>query len=69
MSNSNTANQLKKLREEHGLTQEALAEKAEVSRSTIANIEVGAINPSVKLAKKLGEVLDAPWTTFFEEVD
>lgn len=57
---------LKKLREKHAMTQQELADKAGVARSTISMIEQGENQPSVKLAKKLGEILDVPWENFFK---
>jgi len=47
-------------------TQEKVAGMVEVDRSYIAKIEAGQI-PSVKVAKKLGEVFKVPWQKFFEE--
>jgi transcriptional regulator with XRE-family HTH domain len=44
---------LKKLRQEHGISQEFLAEKIGVSRPTYAQIERGARDMSVKEAQKL----------------
>lgn len=57
------------LREERikkGLTQVQLADAVGVNRSTIAMIENGTNNPSVELAKKIGQCLDVPWSNFFE---
>ena len=56
---------LKELRVKYGLTQDELAKKVGVSRSQLAMIETGNSEPSVKLAKKLGEVLETEWTKFF----
>ena len=48
---------LKKLRADRGMTQEALAEKARISRTYIARLELGQQDPTlgtlVKLAKAL----------------
>lgn len=54
-------------RKEAGLTQEQLAEKCHVVRTTICEIERGANRPSIPTAKKLGEVLGFDWTEFFDE--
>ena len=43
---------LRKVRQDNGLTQTALAEAAGVVRQTISNIECGINAPSVDLAKK-----------------
>jgi len=58
---------LKTLRLEAGLTQLQLATKCGVVRQTIAMIERGTNKPSVKLAKKLGEIFGVPWTLFFAD--
>lgn len=50
-------NRLKTLREDAGLTQAALAEKAGVSRKTINTIENRVFTPSTTLALTLAEVL------------
>lgn len=56
---------LKKLREDNGITQEQLAEKVGVIRQTISNIECGLSRPSVETAKAIGEVLKFNWVDFF----
>ena len=58
---------LKKIRTEKGLTQDALSIACEVQRTTISMIETGENKPSVDLAKKLGKVLNINWTEFFED--
>ncbi|HEY3315333.1 MAG TPA: helix-turn-helix transcriptional regulator [Bacillota bacterium] len=40
----------------HGLTQEDLADKVDVSRQTIISIESGRYNPSITLAYKIARV-------------
>lgn len=44
---------VRELRLQLGMTQEELAERAEVSRQTIISIESGRYNPSIILAYKL----------------
>ena len=56
---------LKKVRQDNGLTQTSLAKAAGVVRQTISNIECGINAPSVDLAKKLAEILGLNWTDFF----
>ena len=46
-------------REERGLTQLALAEECGVRRETIANLERGRYNPSLRLALKICAALGA----------
>ena len=57
---------LKEVRTNAGMTQEALATECEVQRTTITMIENGENKPSVDLAKKIGKVLNIDWTEFFE---
>lgn len=58
---------LRKVRQEKGLTQNALAENVGVIRQTISNIECGLNRPSPELAMKLGEILEIDWSKFFTE--
>jgi len=46
-------NLVRRLRAEHGLTQEELASRVGVSRQTIISIESGRYNPSIMLAYKI----------------
>ena len=46
-------NELERLRREHGLKQEDLAQAMGVSRQTICSIENGKYNPSILLAIKI----------------
>ena len=57
---------LKELRTDKGYTQEELASKCDVLRTTISMIEVGTNRPSVELAKKFGEIFNVDWKGFFE---
>lgn len=57
-----------KARKNLNLTQEDLADKVGIKRSTIASIEVGINTPSVATAKLLGNELGFDWTLFYEEV-
>lgn len=58
----------KRLRKMHcGMTQQELADAVGVTVVHITNIENGKNRPSVKLAKKLGEVLDFDWKQLFDE--
>ena len=57
---------LKELRTEKGYTQEELASKCGVLRSTISMVETDVNKPSVELAKKFGEIFDVAWKGFFE---
>ena len=46
-------NRLAELRKLHGIKQEELAERLEVSRQTIGSLENGRYNPSIILAFKI----------------
>ena len=50
---------IKELREKRDLTQEALAEKVDVTRQTILFLEKGKYNPSLRLAYKIAKVLNS----------
>lgn len=49
-------NKLEEIRKQHGITQEDLAEKLEVSRQTIGSLENGRYNPSILLAFKISKL-------------
>lgn len=57
---------LKNLRRERGLSQAALAKKAQVAQSSISYLEAGMKNPSVKMVKKLAKALEVDLTTLIE---
>jgi len=50
-----TKNKLKEFRDRSGLSQEALADKVDVSRQTIISIEGNRYVPSLELALKLAK--------------
>lgn len=52
----NLKNRLEEFRKKHGLTQEELAEKLQVSRQTIGSLENGRYNPSILLAFKIARL-------------
>ena len=52
-------NNIEKIRREHGLTQEDLADRLRVSRQTICSLESGRYNPSITLAFKLARYFHA----------
>jgi transcriptional regulator with XRE-family HTH domain len=54
---------LRTLREAHGLSIGALAQKARLSKSTISNIEAGEGNPSLEVLWRLAGALDVPLGT------
>jgi len=54
------------VRKQKNMTQEAVAKRAKIKRSSYTNIERGRRLPSVEVAKRLGDVLGIDWTKFFE---
>lgn len=59
-------NHIRRLRFEHGMTQEELALRTGVSRQTIMSIERGQSNPSILLAYKIASALNVPVMAVFE---
>lgn len=58
-------NNLKKVRNDRGLSQNTLAEMIGVSRNTISSIETGQFNPTAKLALILCIALDKKFEELF----
>lgn len=65
----NLGDKIKAYRIENKLTQKQLAEKLEVSRSNIAEIESGRIKGTVKFISKLSEVTNTPLSTWTDDVN
>lgn len=60
---------LKDVRTEKGMSGEAVAKIAKISRSAYCNIENGKRRPSVYAAKRIADALDFEWTLFFDPPD
>jgi putative transcriptional regulator len=60
-------NELRKLREEAGLTQGELATRLSVSRQTINSIETGRYLPSLPLALAIGRLFRRPVEEVFHD--
>jgi len=58
-------NKLREKRLQLGLTQEELSEKAGVSRQTVSGIEAGQYGPSLAVALRIAQALNAPLDTIF----
>ena len=58
-------NNLKEIRTQAGLSQQALADMVGVSRNTISSIETGQFNPTAKLALILCIALDKKFEEIF----
>ena len=56
---------IKELREMHGLTQQDLANRVNVTRQTILFMEKGKYNPSLRLAWMIAEVFEKPIEEIF----
>lgn len=52
------AQELRRLRKKHGISQRALADEVDCSRTTIAAIERGSYDPTVSMLRRLSAVLD-----------
>ncbi len=57
---------LKELREQAGLTQAQLAERADVAQRTISHIEQGRNKPTFETITKLAEALDVDCREFLK---
>ncbi|MFB4164775.1 helix-turn-helix transcriptional regulator [Alteribacillus sp. JSM 102045] len=58
---------LLEIRKSKDLTQEQLANKAGIARTTYSMIETGERGVTVENAKRIAKVLNLKWTIFFEE--
>lgn len=54
-------------RKEKKLTQAELAQLVGCSQRAIAGYELDTRKPSVPMAQRIGQTLEFPWTSFFEE--
>lgn len=57
---------IKARREQLGISQKELAERAKISQSFLCDIEQGRCKPSIDTAVRLAEVLDITDIKFFE---
>ena len=57
---------IKERREQLGISQKELAEKAKISQSFLCDIEQGRCKPSIDTAIKIAQVLDVADIKFFE---
>ena len=58
---------LKDIRAKKKLTQQKVANAANVDVTMISKIELGKRQPSVKVAKKIAAVLGFDWTRFYDD--
>jgi transcriptional regulator with XRE-family HTH domain len=64
---SNFARNLKRIREERGVTQEKLAEVADLNVRTLQRIESAKMNPLTTTLMRLQEALGCPWDELFKK--
>jgi transcriptional regulator with XRE-family HTH domain len=57
---------LKRFREAKGLSQDALARKARVTREYVNKLEAGRYDPTVGVLKRLAKALGVPVTELLE---
>ena len=60
---------IREFREKFGITQEALAEKVDVTRQTILFLEKGKYNPSLRLAYRISQVFNVKVEDIFSFED
>lgn len=66
-NNTEIGKKIKKLRKEKGLTQKELAEKSNLSRSYLADLERDRYNPSLDSLKSIANALGVSVEIFFKE--
>lgn len=54
-----------RIRNQKGLTQEKLAERAEIDRRYLQRIEVGSANPGIKVIARFPAALNCRWSDLF----
>lgn len=54
------------IRKAKKLSQAHIAQLSGITQSAYARIEIGSRDPSIRVAKQIGKILDFPWTKFFE---
>ena len=71
-ASTHLADNMRQLREAHGLTQLQVAKRAEIPRPTWANVESGGANPTLSVLLKVARALSvspAPWAYVTLHVD
>jgi putative transcriptional regulator len=66
MAKQTIVNAIRKLREDHELTQQDLADRVGVTRQTINAIELGKYSPSLEVAFKIAAVFEMPLEKVFQ---
>ena len=60
-------NRLRELRGEQGWSQQALADRLDVSRQTVNALETGKYDPSLPLAFRIARLFDQPIEAIFDD--
>ena len=66
---TNFANTVRWWRKKHGITQEELAERADLHRTYISMLERGVRNPTLEVLAQLAEALETPMSTIVRDVE
>ncbi len=59
---------IKNLRNEKNISQEKLADIADIDRTYLAGVELGKRNPSLKSLEKILNALEISFADFFKEI-
>ena len=57
-----------RLRTELRMTQESLAEKADISRRYVQQIEAGQMNPTIKVVSRMRAALRCSWEELLRDI-
>lgn len=60
---------IRKRREKLGLSQEAFAEKADIHRTYVSDIELGKVHMGIGVAEKLADALGRPLSHLIKEAE
>jgi transcriptional regulator with XRE-family HTH domain len=66
MSPKQLGMRLRRLRQAKGLTQDALAKNARITRVYVNNLEAGKYDPTIGVAKRIAKALGVPVTELLE---
>lgn len=66
MANEQARDHLIQARQQKGYTQEDVAKLIRISRIAYNRIERGKMNPSIPVAKKIGEVVGIDWPDLYD---
>jgi len=65
---NNVSKNIRRIRQEKGISQDRLSKKADLALNTIVKVETGEnSNPTVETLKKIAKALDVPVGDLFKE--